>query len=135
MDLVCVEQLNLNLLINQQCFIVVIALCRKQAAWQSRQLVKDSEFRWIKGKTALLHGLSQRGTVQILMYAAQLCQQSRDVPYVWVPVGLIDERLEMECADFCTDDAMPWDETRSPSCHAGPVESLASLLKYLKLNS
>ncbi|MDT0601752.1 hypothetical protein, partial [Klebsiella pneumoniae] len=22
-----------------------------------------------------------------------------------------------------------------PSCHAGPVESLASLLKYLKLNS
>ncbi|HBX2222147.1 TPA: S-(hydroxymethyl)glutathione synthase, partial [Klebsiella pneumoniae] len=47
-----------------------------------------------------------------------------------------DERLEMECAgDFCTDDAMPWDETRSPSCHAGPVESLASLLKYLKLNS
>ncbi|HBY0283544.1 TPA: S-(hydroxymethyl)glutathione synthase, partial [Klebsiella pneumoniae subsp. pneumoniae] len=24
---------------------------------------------------------------------------------------------------------------RSPSCHAGPVESLASLLKYLKLNS
>ena len=60
----------------------------------------------------------------------------RDVPYVWVPVGLIDERLEMECAgDFCTDDAMPWDETRSPSCHAGPVESLASLLKYLKLNS
>ncbi|KMG91559.1 hypothetical protein SM63_05464, partial [Klebsiella pneumoniae] len=23
MDLVCVEQLNLNLLINQQCFIVV----------------------------------------------------------------------------------------------------------------
>ncbi|HGW4526374.1 TPA: S-(hydroxymethyl)glutathione synthase, partial [Klebsiella pneumoniae] len=56
--------------------------------------------------------------------------------YVWVPVGLIDERLEMECAgDFCTDDAMPWDETRSPSCHAGPVKSLASLLKYLKLNS
>ncbi|EOE1777779.1 S-(hydroxymethyl)glutathione synthase, partial [Klebsiella pneumoniae] len=55
---------------------------------------------------------------------------------VWVPVGLIDERLEMECAgDFCTDDAMPWDEPRSPSCHAGPVESLASLLKYLKLNS
>ncbi|ARV40707.1 hypothetical protein B5K12_15550 [Klebsiella pneumoniae subsp. pneumoniae] len=51
-------------------------------------------------------------------------------------VGLIDERLEMECAgDFCTDDAMPWDETRSPGSHAGPVESLTSLLKWLKLYS
>ncbi|MBO1997254.1 glutathione-dependent formaldehyde-activating enzyme [Klebsiella pneumoniae] len=72
-------------------------------------LVKDSEFRWIKGKTALLHGLSQRGTVQIFaMYVSTVPNSLRDVPYVWVPVGLIDERLEMECAgDFCTDDAMP----------------------------
>ena len=99
-------------------------------------------FAGLKGKTALLHGLSQRGTVQIFaMYVRgdRMCEIQnwlRDVPYVWVPVGLIDECLEMECAgDFCTDDAMPWDETRSPSCHAGPVESLASLLKYLKLNS
>jgi hypothetical protein len=76
MDLVCVEQLNLNLLINQQCFIVVIARFAESSGvgYNLATLVKDSEFRWIKGKTALLHGLSQRGTVQIFaMYVAQLC--------------------------------------------------------------
>ncbi|HBX8004526.1 TPA: GFA family protein, partial [Klebsiella pneumoniae] len=99
---------------------------------------KDSEFRWIKGENCIASWSKPTG------YRTDFCNvcgstvpnSLRDVPYVWVPVGLIDERLEMECAgDFCTDDAMPWDETRSPSCHAGPVESLASLLKYLKLNS
>ncbi|HIF0074601.1 TPA: GFA family protein, partial [Klebsiella pneumoniae] len=101
-------------------------------------LVKDSEFRWIKGENCIASWSKPTG------YRTDFCNvcgstvpnSLRDVPYVWVPVGLIDERLDMECAgDFCTDDAMPWDETRSPSGHAGPVESLASLLKCLKLNS
>ncbi|MCS5961542.1 GFA family protein [Klebsiella pneumoniae subsp. pneumoniae] len=55
------------------------SLCRKQSGvgYNLATLVKDSEFRWIKGKTALLHGLSQRGTVQIFaMYVAQLVPNS-----------------------------------------------------------
>ena len=116
------------------------SLCRKQSGvgYNLATLVKDSEFRWIKGKNCVASWSKPTG------YRTDFCNvcgstvpnSLRDVPYVWVPVGLIDERLEMECAgDFCTDDAMPWDETRSLSCHAGPVESLASLLKYLKLKS
>ncbi len=116
------------------------SLCRKQSGvgYNLATLVKDSEFRWIKGENCIASWSKPTG------YRTDFCNvcgstvpnSLRDVPYVWVPVGLIDERLEMECAgDFSTDDAMPWDETRSPSCHAGPVESLASLLKYLKLNS
>lgn len=116
------------------------SLCRKQSGvgYNLATLVKDSEFRWIKGKKCIASWSKPTG------YRTDFCNvcgstvpnSLRDVPYVWVPVGLIDERLEMECAgDFCTNDAMPWDETRSPGSHAGPVESLTSLLKCLKLNS
>ncbi|HBY7618204.1 TPA: S-(hydroxymethyl)glutathione synthase [Klebsiella pneumoniae] len=110
------------------------SLCRKQSGvgYNLATLVKDSEFRWIKGENCIASWSKPTG------YRTDFCNvcgstvpnSLRDVPYVWVPVGLIDERLEMECAgDFCTDDAMPWDETRSPSCHAGPVESLAFAFK------
>ena len=101
----------------------------------------DSEWRRCPAQPATVLTGSASPTPSLVSNFCNVCGSTvpnslRDVPYVWVPVGLIDERLEMECAgDFCTDDAMPWDETRSPSCHAGPVESLASLLKYLKLNS
>ncbi|XDK22686.1 Hypothetical protein ABZS17I87_03027 [Kosakonia cowanii] len=57
------------------------------------------------------------------------------MPYVWIPVGLLDERLDMQCiGDYCTDDAMPWDKTRTNNTHTGPVTSLAALLKSLKLS-
>ncbi|MEW8888883.1 GFA family protein [Klebsiella pneumoniae] len=95
------------------------SLCRKQSGvgYNLATLVKDSEFRWIKGENCIASWSKPTG------YRTDFCNvcgstvpnSLRDVPYVWVPVGLIDERLEMECAgDFCTDDAMPWDETRSP---------------------
>ncbi|HCT4899258.1 TPA: GFA family protein, partial [Klebsiella pneumoniae] len=94
------------------------SLCRKQSGvgYNLATLVKDSEFRWIKGKNCVASWSKPTG------YRTDFCNvcgstvpnSLRDVPYVWVPVGLIDERLDMECAgDFCTDDAMPWDETRS----------------------
>ena len=45
--------------------------------------------------------LNNRISLQILqMYVAPTVPNSlQGVPYVWVPVGLIDERLEMECAE------------------------------------
>ncbi len=33
----------------------------------------------------------------------------RETPYYWIPLGLLDGELGVECiGDFCTDDAMPW---------------------------
>ncbi len=58
----------------------------------------------------------------------------REKPYVWLPVGLMDEQLDMQCVgDYCTDNSMPWDKTRSNNNHAGPIASLDALLKSLNL--
>lgn len=54
----------------------------------------------------------------------------RETPYFWIPLGLIDAELSMECVgDFCTDDAMPWDERRSENSHGGAPDSLGYLLR------
>ena len=76
MDLVCVEQLNLNLLINQQCFIVVIARFAESRAvgYNLATLVKDSEFRWIKGENCIASWSKPTGyRTDFAMYVAQLC--------------------------------------------------------------
>ena len=53
----------------------------------------------------------------------------RNVPYVWVPIGLIENDLPLEClGDYCTDDAMSWDCHRSTHISPGPVSSLDELL-------
>ncbi|WP_223455710.1 MULTISPECIES: hypothetical protein [unclassified Pseudomonas] len=60
----------------------------------------------------------------------------RETPYFWIPLGLLDVELRMECVgDFCTDDSMSWDEQRSgKSYHAAP-ESLGFLLHELQVNN
>lgn len=74
------------------------SLCRKQSGvgYNLATLVKDSEFRWIKGENCIASWSKPTG------YRTDFCNvcgstvpnSLRDVPYVWVPVGLIDERLE-----------------------------------------
>ena len=116
------------------------SLCRKQSGvgYNLATLVKSREFSWAKGENHINSWSKPTG------YRTDFCNVCgstvpntlRGVPYVWIPIGLLDERLEMKCAgDFCIDDAMPWDKTRSHSHHSGPVESLASLLECLKLIS
>lgn len=116
------------------------SLCRKQSGvgHNLATLVRDNEFRWIKGENCIVSWVKPTG------YRTDFCSVCgstvpnilRDMPYVWIPVGLLDESLEMECVgDFCTDDAMPWDETRSNTPHSGPVKSLAYLLECLKLTT
>jgi hypothetical protein len=116
------------------------SLCRKQsgAGYNLATLVKSNEFRWIQGENCIASWFKPTG------YRTDFCSVCgstvpnilRDLPYVWIPVGLLDESLEMECVgDFCTDDAMPWDETRSNILHSGPVKSLSYLLECLKLKT
>lgn len=116
------------------------SLCRKQsgAGYNLATLVKSNEFRWIQGENCIASWFKPTG------YRTDFCSVCgstvpnilRDLPYVWIPVGLLDESLEMECVgDFCTDDAMPWDETRSNRLHSGPVQSLSYLLECLKLKT
>ncbi|MBS6059817.1 GFA family protein [Mixta calida] len=116
------------------------SLCRKQSGtgYNLATLVKEGEFRWVKGESRIASWSKPTG------YRTDFCSVCgstvpnllRGMPYVWLPVGLLDDSVELECVgDFCIDDAMPWDKTRSDKCHSGPVESLTSLLKCLKLIS
>jgi len=116
------------------------SLCRKQSGvgYNLATLVKSAGFRWINGENGIVSWSKPTGyrTDFCSLCGSTVPNPLRGEPYVWIPVGLLDDRLEMQCAgDFCTDDAMPWDKTRSHQCHSGPVDSLASLLKCLKLTS
>lgn len=114
------------------------SLCRKQSGtgYNLATLVKASDFFWLKGEKGISSWQKPTG------YRTDFCSSCgstvpnllRDMPYVWLPVGLLDEPLDMNCiGDYCTDDSMPWDETRSDSNHAGPVLSLAALVNSLNL--
>jgi len=59
----------------------------------------------------------------------------RETHYFWIPLGLLDVELSMECVgDFCTDDAMSWDEQRSANSHHAAPDSLEFLLHELQVN-
>jgi hypothetical protein len=114
------------------------SLCRKQSGtgYNLATIVKESDFSWVSGESQIASWRKPTG------YRNDFCascgstvpNRLRGRPYIWLPVGLLSEPADMQCTgDYCTDDAMPWDTIRSETNHAGPVESLDSLLTSLML--
>ncbi|MDX9669465.1 MULTISPECIES: GFA family protein [unclassified Pseudomonas] len=114
-------------------------LCRKQTGvgHNLATLVNARDFHWEAGQDSIKSWVKPSG------YRNDFCAQCgstvpnplRGSPYVWVPLGLLDDDLSMECAgDFCVDDAMSWDAQRSAKSHCGAVESLAFLVQELRVN-
>lgn len=114
------------------------SLCRKQSGvgHNLATIVNARDFLWLKGENNIASWSRPTG------YRTDFCSTCgstvpnvlRGLSYVWIPVGLLDKRCDMQCVgDYCTDDAMPWDTTRSDIDHAGPVDSLPSLLKLLDI--
>lgn len=114
------------------------SLCRKQTGvgFNLATLVKLENFAWIKGEDAIKSWTKPSG------YRTDFCSACgstvpnvlRGMPYVWIPVGLLDEDANIPCiADYCTDDAKSWDTTRSAVNHSGPVASLDALLRLLEV--
>ncbi|ELP24947.1 hypothetical protein F385_2032 [Pantoea agglomerans 299R] len=98
--------------------------------------MNETDFSWLSGESQLASWRKPTG------YRNDFCSSCgstvpnalRDRPYIWIPVGLLNEPADMQCiGDYCTDDAMPWDTTCSETNHAGPVESLNALLASLTL--
>lgn len=113
------------------------SLCRKQSGtgFNLATLVKESDFMWVKGESRIASWTKPSGyrTDFCSICGSTVPNSLRDVPYVWIPVGLLDERMNMKCTgDYCTDDAMPWDNVRSVCIHAGPVASLKTLLTSIE---
>jgi len=48
----------------------------------------------------------------------------------------LEVELSMVCVgDFCTDDAMPWDQQRSANSHRAAPESLGYILQALRVDA
>ncbi|WP_025113462.1 GFA family protein [Pseudomonas sp. H1h] len=114
-------------------------LCRKQTGvgHNLATLVSARDFRWEAGQESISSWVKPSG------YRNDFCAQcGSTVPnllrgslYVWVPLGLLDDDLSVECAgDFCVDDAMSWDVQRSANNRHGCVESVALLVQQLRVN-
>lgn len=116
------------------------SLCRKQTGvgHNLATLVKADDFRWLAGQALISSWQKTSG------YRNDFCSSCgstvpnplRQTPYVWIPLGLLDVELSMVCiGDFCTDDAMPWDQHRSPNSHRAAPESLGFILKALQVDA
>jgi hypothetical protein len=115
------------------------SLCRKQTGtgYNLATLIRRENFSWIQGEDAVRSWSWSSG------YRTDFCANCgstvpnvlRDSPYVWIPIGLLDDDLTLSCAgDYCVSDAKSWDSVRSEITHAGPVESLQSLINGLKIS-
>jgi len=114
------------------------SLCRKQTGvgHNLATIVKDSDFGWEAGEGEVSSWRKPSG------YRSDFCMRCgstvpnalRDAPYFWIPIGLLDDEVNMDCVgDFCTDDAMSWDQHRSVKAHAGAPDSLLFLLNELQV--
>jgi hypothetical protein len=100
-------------------------------------LVNARDFRWEEGQEVIASWRKPSG------YRNDFCSQCgstvpnvlRDSPYFWIPLGLLDVQSSMACVgDFCTDDAMPWDQQRSEKSHPTAPDSLGFLLRELQVD-
>lgn len=116
------------------------SLCRKQTGvgHNLATLVKADDFRWLAGQALISSWQKPSG------YRNDFCSSCgstvpnplRQTPYFWIPLGLLDVELSSVCiGDFCTDDAMPWDQHRSPNSHRAAPESLGFILQALQVDA
>ena len=116
------------------------SLCRKQTGvgHNLATLVKADDFRWLAGQALISRWQKPSG------YRNDFCSSCgstvpnplRQTPYFWIPLGLLDVELSSVCiGDFCTDDAMPWDQHRSPNSHRAAPESLGFILQALQVDA
>ena len=116
------------------------SLCRKQTGvgHNLATLVKADDFRWLAGRALISSWQKPSG------YRNDFCSSCgssvpnplRQTPYFWIPLGLLDVELSSVCiGDFCTDDAMPWDQHRSPNSHRAAPESLEFILQALQVDA
>lgn len=114
-------------------------LCRKQTGvgHNLATLVHARDFTWEAGQGVISSWLKTSG------YRNDFCSccgstvpnALRGSDYVWIPLGLLDGELSMECVgDFCTADAMSWDEQRSANSHHAAPDSLEFLLRELRVD-
>jgi len=113
------------------------SLCRRQTGtgYNCATIVTAAHFHWLAGQADISTWQKPSG------YRNDFCKQCgttvpnllRGLPYVWVPLGLLDPQTHsMTCiGDYCLNDAMDWDTLRSHTCLEGAPASVESLIAAL----
>lgn len=114
------------------------SLCRRQSGvgHNLATIVKVEDFDWQTSKELISSWKKESG------YRNDFCKKCgstvpnilRGQPYVWLPLGLLNENIKADCCgDFCTDDSMVWDCVRSANSNKKAVSSLFDLLVMLNV--
>ena len=114
------------------------SLCRRQSGvgHNLATIVKVEDFDWQTSEELISSWKKESG------YRNDFCKKCgstvpnilRGQPYVWLPLGLLNENIKADCCgDFCTDDSMMWDCVRSANSNKKAVSSLFDLLVMLNV--
>ena len=114
------------------------SLCRRQSGvgHNLATIVKIEDFDWQTSSSFISSWKKESG------YRNDFCNSCgstvpnalRDQPFVWLPLGLLDDDISADCCgNFCTDDSMMWDCVRSANSNKSAVNSLLDLLLMLNV--
>ncbi|MCU7367757.1 GFA family protein [Pantoea stewartii] len=112
------------------------SLCRRQTGTGHNlaTIVNADHFRWLAGETFIASWRRPQG------YRNDFCRNCgstvpndlRDRPLIWLPIGLLDDDLDLHCAgDYCLDDALSWSGHPVENRHQQAPDSLDALLHAL----
>lgn len=114
------------------------SLCRKQTGTGHNlaTLVSAEQFQWHpeNGEIASWSKASGYRNDFCARCGSTVPNALRNLPYLWLPIGLLDSDLPLSCAaDYCTADAMSWDCLRSDHSTENAVVSVEALLEALEV--
>ena len=112
------------------------SLCRKQGGSSSNAatIVAAENFRWLRGEEIISSWVKDTG------FRSDFCSKCgspvpnplRNLPYVWVPAGLLDANAQLEiCAHLSIASKAVWDTIASPGLKYETVPELSRLLELL----
>ena len=112
------------------------SLCRKQGGSSSNTatIVATENFRWLAGREHISSWVKDTG------FRSDFCARCgspvpnplRDMPYYWVPAGLLDDGENMEIsAQLFVASKAPWDAMASPGTWYEGAPTLSELIALL----
>lgn len=111
------------------------SLCRKQSGSQSNAatIVPNEKFRWLRGIEYISSWKKESGFRSDFcsICGSPLPNPLRDLPYFWVPAGLLESDSGLEiAAHLCVASKAAWEPPPlQGTCHEG----LPNLLKFVAL--
>ena len=112
------------------------SLCRRQSGSSSNAaaIISAEKFRWLRGAEFISSWVKDTG------FRSDFCSRCgspvpnplRNMPYVWVPAGLLEDGGELEVATHvCVASKVPWDSISLHGLHYDAGPDLARFIAML----